>query len=204
MSEIKIKDIQIVPIDELKPNKNNRNSHPQEQIEMLAKHYEFHGMRTPLIVSNQSGVIVAGNGRYLAAIRAGLKELPVSYQDFDTPEAEYSFGIADNGLSAWGELDLANINTDIIDLGPDFDLDMLGIKDFVLDVSEIEPPRILDSEKPLLQQMTFTVSENQADQIKAAIEKAKSMGPFAETVNENSNGNGLSRACEFFNGMPSV
>jgi hypothetical protein len=30
------------------------------------------------------------------------------------------------------------------------------------------------------------------------VQKAKNMGPFADTVNENSNGNGLARVAELF------
>lgn len=134
--EIKIDSIKLVPTKELKLNDKNRNHHPQDQIEELARHYSVHGMRTPIIVSNQSGRIVAGNGRFLAAIRAGIDQIPVSYQDFETPEKEYAFGIADNGLSLWSELDMSGINNDLSDLGPDFNIDDLGLKDFTLDVSE--------------------------------------------------------------------
>jgi hypothetical protein len=35
-------------------------------------------------------------------------------------------------------LDLSGINADLADLGPDFDIDFLGIKDFVLDLAEKE------------------------------------------------------------------
>lgn len=138
MSDVKIKidSIKLVPTKDLKQNPKNRNHHPQDQIEELARHYSVHGMRTPIIVSNQTKHIVSGNGRYLAALRAGLDQVPVSYQDFDSPEMEYAFGVADNGLSLWSELDMAGINNDLSDLGPDFNIDDLGIKDFTLDVSE--------------------------------------------------------------------
>lgn len=136
--EIKIDSIKLVKTKELKLNDKNRNNHPQDQIEELARHYSVHGMRTPIIVSNQSGRIVAGNGRFLAALRAGIDYVPVSYQDFETPEKEYAFGIADNGLSLWSELDMSGINNDLSDLGPDFNIDDLGLKDFTLDFAEKE------------------------------------------------------------------
>lgn len=138
MSDVKIKidSIKLVPTKDLKQNPKNRNHHPQDQIEEIARHYSVHGMRTPIIVSNQTKHIVSGNGRYLAALRAGLDQVPVSYQDFDSPKMEYAFGVADNGLSLWSELDMAGINNDLSDLGPDFNIDDLGIKDLTLDVSE--------------------------------------------------------------------
>ena len=136
MQDIKSKEIKIVKVKDLKRKEKNRNHHPQEQIDRLAELIKYHGFRNPVIVSNQSGEIVAGNGRFLAAIRAGLKEIPVIFQDFDSPEAEYSYHVADNGISLWAELDMAGINSDIGDLGPDFDINMLGIQDFTLDVAE--------------------------------------------------------------------
>ena len=144
MSEITIaiSEIKIVSLKKLKMNKNNRNIHPENQLEMLAKHYVIHGVRTPIIVSNQSGLIVSGHGRYLAALRAGLKEMPVSYQDFESKEKEYAFGISDNGLSLWSELDLSAINGDLPDLGPDLDISWLGLENFTLDMSEKEEKEV--------------------------------------------------------------
>ena len=135
--DIKSKEIQIVKTSDLKMRKNNRNKHGQDQIERLAELFKYHGFRNPIVVSNQSGEIVAGNGRYLAAIRAGLKEIPVIYQDFDSMEQEYSYHVSDNGISAWADLDLSGINTDLEFLDPNLiDIDMLGIKNFTVDISE--------------------------------------------------------------------
>lgn len=140
MSDIKLHDgeIKIVPISKLKPRDGNRNHHPQDQLDRLAEIYKYQGFRNPIIVSNQSGQIVCGTGRFLAAKRAGLKAVPVIYQDYDSQEQEYAHHVADNGLSLWSELDLSGINTDLADLGPDFDIDNLGLKDFKLDLNETE------------------------------------------------------------------
>lgn len=136
--KIQANEIKIVSVKDLKLKKGNRNKHPKDQLEMLAKHFAYQGFRNPLIVSNQSGEVVCGNGRLMAAKKAGLKELPVIYQDFETPEMEYSYHVADNGLGLWSELDFSGINADIGDLGPDFDIDMLGLKNFSIDVADKE------------------------------------------------------------------
>ena len=122
----------------LKDHPKNRNKHGQDQIERLAELYKYHGIRHPIIVSRNTGLIVAGHGRKLAALRAGIKEMPVVYQDFDSSEAEYAFIQADNAIALWAELDLSSINQDLPDLGPNFDIDMLGIKDFTLDLDRGE------------------------------------------------------------------
>ena len=138
MIKIRSNEIKMVELRSLKMKSNNRNHHGQDQIEMLAEHYKYQGFRNPLIVSNQSGEIVSGNGRYLAAVRAGLKTLPVIFQDFDSPEQEYSYHVADNSLHDWSRLDLSSINNDLQDLGPDFDLKMLGINNFTLDFNQLD------------------------------------------------------------------
>lgn len=127
---------ELVDLKSLKDHPKNRNKHDPSQVERLAKLYEYHGIRHPIIVSQNSGFIVAGHCRKLAAIKANLKQFPVVYQSFETNEHEYAFLQADNAIAAWAELDLSGINADLADLGPDFDIDLLGIKDFSLDFSE--------------------------------------------------------------------
>ncbi len=132
----------------LKDHPKNRNKHASDQIERLAKLYEYHGIRHPIIVSFASQKIVAGHGRKLAAIRAGIKEFPVVYQGFDSQEAEYAFIQSDNAIALWADLDLSSINNDLGDLGPDFDIDQLGIKNFVLEPADLGfDPESKDGEK---------------------------------------------------------
>lgn len=128
--------------DELKDPKKlidhpkNRNKHGQDQIERLADIYKYQGIRHPIIVSRLSGCIVAGHGRKLAAIRAGVTEMPVVFQEFESAEQEYAFIQSDNAIALWADLDLSGINKDMEFLGPDFDIDMLGINNFTLDAFE--------------------------------------------------------------------
>lgn len=56
-----------------------------------------------------------------------------------------------------------------------------------------------DEDRAPFQQMTFTLHDEQAEQVKRAIEAAKDLGPF-DSPNENSNGNALARICEVFVG----
>lgn len=134
---IRSKKILIVPIGEIIQNPNNRNTHGKDQIERLSEIIKFQGFRSPLIVSNLSGMLVSGHGRLEAAKMAGFKSLPVIYQDFDSKEQEYAAMVSENSIAFWAELDLSGINADIGDLGPDFDLDLLGIKNFNIDPSEL-------------------------------------------------------------------
>ncbi len=87
MVDIKAHDIELVPIEKLTPDPKNENTHSEKQLEVLAKIIKANGFREPLIVSNRSGYIIAGNGRYESARMLDMGQLPVVYQDFEN-EAE--------------------------------------------------------------------------------------------------------------------
>lgn len=124
---------ELVDTKSLKDHPKNRNKHPQEQIQRLAKLYESHGIRHPIIVSKNSGFIVAGHGRRLAALLAGVERFPVVYQSFDSEEAEYAFIQSDNAIALWSTLDIVQINEDLVAMGANFDADLLGLKPFLIE-----------------------------------------------------------------------
>lgn len=145
---IKAKDIVTVDINKLVLNPKNNNKHPKEQIERLAKLIEFQGFRNPVVVSNRTGFVLAGHGRIEAARIAGLKEIPVMYQDFDNEAQEYAYLTSDNAIASWADLDLSMVNSEMLDLGPEFDIDLLGIKDFVLEPIEKFEPQADEDDVP--------------------------------------------------------
>lgn len=123
----------------LKANPKNRNAHPPDQIKRLAQILEYQGFRYPIKVSKASGFVTSGHGRILAALESGQRLVPVNYQEYESPEQEYADVVADNSIASWADLDFSGINTDLADLGPDFDIDLLGIKDFTLDPEKLMP-----------------------------------------------------------------
>lgn len=134
--DIKSKDISFVDIDSLILNPKNNNAHPPEQIERLKKLIKYQGFRNPVVVSNRSGFVVAGHGRIEAAKALGMEKLPVMLQDFKDEAEEYAYLTSDNAIQSWSQLDLGKVNAEMLDLGPDFDIDLLGIKDFVIEPAE--------------------------------------------------------------------
>lgn len=142
------------------------------------------------IVVNKDMVILGGNMRFKACKEAGLKEIPIIIADL-TEEQEREFIIKDNisggewdwNLLAneWDADQLTGWGLDVI--GFDIDGDGFGT-DFSLK----------DGDKAPFQQMTFTLADEQAEQIKNAISDIKQTEEYkyAETMgNENSNGNAL-------------
>lgn len=96
----------LVAIEELSPNPRNPNTHPQRQIELLAKNIQHFGWRHPVTVSRRSGQIVSGHGRLMAAKHLGLQIVPVDFQDFTDENEELAVLVADNRLAELSSVDL--------------------------------------------------------------------------------------------------
>ena len=94
----------IVKISELRPNPQNPNKHPPEQIKKLGRVIRS-GWRQPITVSTRSGMIVKGHGRRMAAELEELDEAPVDYQDYESEAAELADLYADNYIAELAETD---------------------------------------------------------------------------------------------------
>lgn len=140
------KEIQQVKVEDLTLHPKNPNKHSKEQIERLATIVKYQGFRSPLIVSNRSGLLISGHGRIEVAKKLGMKTVPVIYQDFENEDQEYAALVSENAIASWAELDLSGINTDIGDLGPDFDISLLGLKDFLVEPFDREEMEIKEKE----------------------------------------------------------
>jgi hypothetical protein len=138
MSEqvFRIEGITIVGVDDIRPNPRNPNKHTEAQLQRLAKIMQASGVRRPLTVSKQTGLLTVGHGRLEAAKLLGWDKMPVSYQDYDDEDQEYADMVADNAIAEWASLDLSAINYEVQNFSPDFNIDMLGINNFKIDVSE--------------------------------------------------------------------
>jgi DNA modification methylase len=130
----------LVDLKKLKPRKGNRNKHDKEQILRLAKIIQAHGQRKPIIVAKNDGFMVTGHATLEALKHLGWQKCAVNFQEFKDDTEIWAHHIADNAIASWAVLDFQGINMDLPDFGPDFDLDLLGIKDFTLDVTEKLPP----------------------------------------------------------------
>jgi len=139
--QIQVDKVDFVPGNSLVPHPKNMNKHPEDQIERLCRLIEYQGFRNPLVVQLGTNLIVAGHGRLEAAKKLGYEKVPVTYQKFDDEAQLYAYMTSDNAIASWAELDLSQINLDIQDLGPELDIDMLGLKDF-----EVEPLDRMDME----------------------------------------------------------
>lgn len=155
----------IVNLSELKPNPGNPNSHPENQLLALGKIIAEQGWRQNIKVSNRSGFIVSGHGRYEACRRRGFTKAPVDFQDYDSDESEWADLLADNRIAELAEIEdekLAAILQDLKhanDLAADadkFDLTLSGFSsdqiDDIIESLSFDDPEVeekLKESKPM-------------------------------------------------------
>ena len=119
--------VKMVDVTDLKPNPRNPNQHGDIQVALLAKNIRALGWRHPIIVSNRSGLIVAGHARLAAANMLGCSTVPVDHQDFDTDADEMAYLIADNRIAELAEIDNAMIKDLLQELDTgEIDTDLTG------------------------------------------------------------------------------
>ena len=117
-------------LSELKKLDNNPRKINKKQFDILCeslKNNKEYFEARPLILSNRTNelVIIAGNQRYDAAIKIGLKEVPTFLMDGLTEEKEKEIIIRDNVssgewdidlLSSWSDMPLDDWGMDYIEL----------------------------------------------------------------------------------------
>ena len=129
---------ELVDVHKLVAHPNNPNKHPEKQIDRLSKIIDYQGQRSPIVVCKDTGFIIVGHGRLDAMKKLGWNKVAVEYQTFKDDAQRYAHMTADNAIGDWSELDLSQINEDIQTLGPELELDLLGLEHFVLDLNEFE------------------------------------------------------------------
>jgi len=177
-------------LSELKPAPYNPRQSTAKQEKQLKASLEKFGVVEPIIYNKQTGYIVGGHFRVRELTKLGYKEVECVIVDLnEDDERELNIRLnANTGEWDWDSLanewDVESLDNWGLDL-PGFDLnaDELG--------TEFSLP---DGDKAPFQQMTFTLADEQAEQIKNAIADIKETEEYkyCETMgNENTNGNAL-------------
>jgi len=182
-----------VKISQVKTNPNNPRLIKDHKFKKLVKSIkEFPEMLEirPIVV-DKDNIVLGGNMRLRACQEAGLKEVYILKASQLTEKQQRECIIKDNvGFGEWDWDDLAN-EWDAEEL-EDWGLDLPG---FDLNADELGTDFSLpDVDKAPFQQMTFTLADEQANQIKNAIADIKETEEYkyCETMgNENTNGNAL-------------
>jgi len=195
--------IEQVKISELKPDPNNARTHDNKNLEAIAGSLTQFGQRKPIVI-DQKNIIVAGNGTFMAAKSLGWEEMQAVRvpSDWDKDKIK-AFALADNRtaeLADWNHDVLATTILELIEMN--FDIEAIGFETSELpkDDEWADAFDATASEKKEIQQITFSLHNDQAATIKNALELSKSMGEFGDTGNTNTNGNAIARICELWLG----
>jgi len=181
--------ITYINISELKEYTKNPRKNDLAVDKVAASIKEF-GFKNPIII-DKSNEIIAGHTRLKAAKKLGLKEVPTIQVNDLTEQQVKAFRIADNKVSEFAEWDDNLLFTELGEI-PDIDVSQFGIE--VIKPDEFGTEFALpDGEKEPFQQITFTLSDQQAEEIKELLKEAKESNTFETFGNENSNGNALYR-----------
>src|SRR5258705_13252226 len=87
-----------VAIGDLIPDPHNPRKHGRAQISAIARSIEAFGFNAPILVDKKNK-IVAGHGRYEAAMLLGIDKVPVILLDHLTPTQAKAYLLADNQLT---------------------------------------------------------------------------------------------------------
>jgi ParB family chromosome partitioning protein len=185
------------------PYARNAKKHDASQVAKLAGSIREFGFNNPVLVDKDNGII-AGHGRVLAAQSLGLETVPCIRLGHLSDTQRRAYILADNRLAEiGGGWDEEMLKLELADLAAaELDVTELGFLDSdagMFDVSETNLPELESGDRQPFQQKTFTLHDEQAEEIDAAISKAKEMGHAQSAVNENSNGNALAFICQSFN-----
>jgi DNA modification methylase len=146
-----VRRLEVWPLERLREFDRNPREHSDEQVEAIAASIREFGFTDPPIVDEKRRRILAGNGRYRAALRAGLTEIPVVPIGHLSRTQQLAFVIANNRLAelaSWDRIALAAHAQELMD--QDFDVTLTGFSEeefnamiaeaAIAELPEKEPP----------------------------------------------------------------
>src|ERR1700682_3201555 len=136
------------PIDRLRPHPDNARTHPEEQISLLVGSFEQYGITQTFLV-DENGTILAGHGRYLAARRMGLEEVPVKVLRGLTEIQKRAYLIADNQIALSADWDPKKLRSELEALEKElFDMPALGFSSRELDriLFDLQPEKLVNED----------------------------------------------------------
>lgn len=189
-------------LSDLIPWEKNPRTIKNKQAERLVDSVETFGQVETLAINPDNGVL---NGHQRLSVLAGQYgmdyEVDVRVASRPLTERERQQLTVYLHRGATGEFDIPalldwDINDDLINWG--FDEIELGIAPNGDEWGAAMGGLPIEDKAPF-QQMTFTLHDTQAEQVKRAIALALAMGgDFDDSPNQNSNGNALALICETF------
>ena len=139
--------IEQIPLKELTPYTRNSRTHSEEQITQVVASIVEYGWTNPVLIDD-SGMIIAGHGRTMAAARLKMTEVPCIRLSNLSENQKRAYIIADNQIALNAGWDEALLHEELEALKiEEYDLQLIGFSDAELDdlladteEEVIEPP----------------------------------------------------------------
>ena len=90
--------MQSIAVDALKPDARNARTHSRKQIRQIADSITAFGFMVPIVI-DEGNNIIAGGGRYAAAVLLGLQEVPVIRVEGLSKAKRRALALADNKIA---------------------------------------------------------------------------------------------------------
>lgn len=162
--------IEEISIEKIIPYGLNNRVHSEEQIERIAKSISEFGFNQPIVV-DEDNVILVGHGRYEAAKKLKLKEVPVLKVLGLDETKKRAYRILDNKLQNDSTWDFENLESEIEFLkDQDFDIEGWGLDSF--DVKDIIPEEYDESitdNVTIEKGYKFIVQESEIERLEKAL-----------------------------------
>lgn len=173
-------------VTSLVPYAKNARTHSDAQIDQIAASIKQFGLTTRILIDD-SGAIIAGHGRVLAAKKLGIEELPVRIAIGWSDAHKRAYVIADNQLAlnaGWDEELLRSEVKSLQMFDPSFDLNMIGFD--AEKITSLFLPRAEGETNPLDEWMGMPEYDQQDKMafrtIKVHFADQKSVDQFAKLV----------------------
>ncbi len=95
--------VKLIKLSELSPDPANLRKHPKRNLEGIAASLKRFGQQKPIVV-DKNGIVVAGNGTFLAAKKLGWASIAAIKTELEGAEA-IAYAIADNQMATMAEWD---------------------------------------------------------------------------------------------------
>lgn len=128
--------VEYLPIEDIKPYKNNAKIHTPEQIEQIKASIEQFGMNDPIGIWSKDNIIVEGHGRLIACQELGYEEIPVIRLDELTDEQRKAYTLAHNQLTMNTGFDIDILNQELADIS--IDMQEFGFEEIEEEEIEID------------------------------------------------------------------
>jgi DNA modification methylase len=133
---MKKREVVLSPTCSLRSNKRNARTHSKKQIRQIANSILRFGWTYPILI-DENNVILAGHGRYQAALQLGLREVPVILITGLNDAEKRALALADNKVAANAGWDRAVLAAELGELAV-----LLPESDLNIEITGFEPAEI--------------------------------------------------------------